>query len=149
MAKIKKILYYVVIPIILILLIFLVIIMVTNPNWKYKLPNDYYIRKTSDQNVELVKKIDNKFYTEYETKQVGISSYIAEFQYNDNFIGVKTLDVIKEEAVVHFYLIDTKNMEIHGPYKDEETYLAVVGVWSKKVLGNWITTTENPNNKGE
>ena len=145
MAKIKKILYYGVIPVILILLIFIVIILVTNPNWKYKLTNDYYIRKTSNQNVELVKKIDNKFYTEDKTKQVGISSYIAEFQYNDNFVGVKTLDVIEEEAVVYFYLIDTKNMEIHGPYKDEETYLAVVGVWSKEVLGDWIPTIDNPN----
>ena len=145
MAKIKKILYYGVIPVILILLIFIVIILVTNPNWKYSLPNDYYIRKTSNQNVELVKKIGNKFYTEYKTKQVGISSYIAEFQYNDNFVGVKTLDVIDEEAVVYFYLIDTKNEEIHGPYKDEETYLAVVGVWSKEVLGDWFPTIDNPN----
>ena len=46
---------------------------------------------------------------------------------------------------MYFYLIDTKNEEIHGPYKDEETYLAVVGVWSKEVLGDWIPTIDNPN----
>jgi len=142
---IRKILYYGVIPVILILLIFLVIIKTTTPTWKYNLPNDYIIRKTSNQNVELVKKINNKYYTIYNDKQIGIQSYIAEFQYNNTFIGVKTIDVKEEQTILSFYLIDTKSMDIHGPYKDEETYLAVVGVWSKEVLGNWITTLENPN----
>lgn len=145
MAKIKKVLFYGVIPLILILLLFLAITIIINPNWNYKLSNDYYIRKTINQNVELAKKIDNKFYTEYQKKQVGISSYIAEFQYNNNFVGVKAIEKINEESVIYFYLIDTKNMEVHGPYKDEETYLAVVGVWSKEVLGDWISTINNPN----
>lgn len=142
---IKKILYFGLIPIILILLIFLIIIRVTNPNWEYNLSNDYVIRKISNQNVELVKKIGNKFYTEYKGKKVGIPSYVAEFQYNDDFIGIKTIDYVDEESVVYFYLVDTNSEEVHGPYKDEETYLAVVGVWSKEVLGDWISTLENPN----
>jgi len=145
MAKIiKKFLYLGVIPIISILLILMIIIKVINPNWEYKLSNDYFIKKTSS-NVELVKKINNKYYTKYKDKKIGISSYVAEFQYNENFVGVKTIEIINEESIIYFYLVDTKEEEIHGPYTDEETYLAVVGVWSKEVLGDWISTLENPN----
>lgn len=146
MAKIiKKILYYGLIPLIIILMLIILIIKLTNPNWTYKLTNDYYIRKTSNQNVELSKKINNKYYTKYKGNIIGVSSYVAEFQYNDDFIGIKTIEILNNDTTVNFYLVDTNNEEVKGPYTSEETYLAVVGVWSKKPLGNWITTTTNPN----
>lgn len=146
MAKIiKKVLYFLVIPLVLILSFTLLVIRLINPNWTYKLENDYYVRKTSNQNVEVSKKIKNKYYTYYHDKKIGISSYVAEFQYNSKFVGVKVLEVEDEDTMVNYYLIDMINNIVKGPYSDEETYLSVVGVWSSEVLGDWITTTTNPN----
>lgn len=107
------------------------------PSWTYDLPNDYKIWKKSNQNVVLGIEVEGDFKTQ-------IDEYIAQFQFNDSFIGVKTLVLDGEDAIVHFYLVNTKEKEVRGPYFDEESYLAVAGVWSDDVLGEWITTTEAP-----
>lgn len=107
------------------------------PSWTYDLPNDYKVWKKSNQSVVLGYEKDGDF-------NVQVDEYIAEFQYNDNFIGLKTLVLEGEDANVHFYLVNTSDKEVRGPYFDEASYLAVVGVWSGDVLGNWITTVETP-----
>jgi len=107
------------------------------PSWTYDLPNDYKVWKKSNQSVVLGYERNGDFETQ-------IDEYIAQFQYNDNFIGLKTLVLEGEAAIVRYYLINTVDKEVRGPYFDEESYLAVVGVWSEDVLGEWITTTETP-----
>ncbi len=115
-----------------------------SPSWVFDLPNGYKIRKTSNSNVVLGVEIDGDFYTQYQDRQVGVEEYVAEFQYNEDFIGLKCLHVDGEDASVLFYLVNTKEQEVRGPYEDEESYLAVVGVWSSDVLSSWISTTEAP-----
>ncbi len=116
----------------------------TAKTWVYDLPNHYKVRQTSDMNVTIGVEIDGDYYTSYQDKKVGIDDYVAEFQYNKQYVGVKALRASNEEVVVRFYFIDTENQEIHGPYSDEESYLAAVGVWSDDVLDEWITTTKAP-----
>lgn len=112
--------------------------------WVYDLPNNYKVRKLSTANVVVGVEINRDFYTTYKNKKVGVNEYVAQFQYNDQFIGIKALTTIKEETGIIFYLIDTIDQEVHGPYYDEESYLAAMGVWSKETMGDWITTTETP-----
>ena len=123
---------------------FYLIYKMTSVAWIYDLPNNYKVRKTNNENVTIGVEIDKDFYTEYQNKKVGIAEYIAEFQYNSQFVGVKALKVKEENVSVLFYLIDTKEQSVYGPYGDEESYLAASGVWSNEGLGNWITTTEVP-----
>lgn len=104
-------------------------------SWTFSLPNGYEIRKRLNQSVVLGVVVDEKFVID----NYGVDSYIAEFQYNDRFVGVK---IINESEEVSYYFIDTLEKEVKGPYLEEETYLAVVGVWSKEILGDWITTTK-------
>lgn len=101
-------------------------------SWIFSLPNGYEIRKRLNQSVVLGIVVNDKFVIE-------VDEYIAEFQYNDRFIGLKAISKSEE---VSYYFIDTLEKEVKGPYLEEETYLAVMGVWSKETLGDWITTTE-------
>ncbi len=110
------------------------------PSWVYDLPNNYKIRKTSNQNVVLGLEIDGDF----ETEKYGIGDYVGEFQYNERYVGVKALKVEEEMVQVLFYLVDTEKQMIRGPFFDEESYLAAMGVWEVPVLSEWITTTEVP-----
>lgn len=132
-----KIIRFVVVFLVTLLIGGIVLYKLTAPSWLYDLPNDYKIWKKSNQSVVLGFENDGDF-------EVQIDEYVAQFQFDDNFIGLKTLVVEEEEAVVHFYLVNSKEKEIRGPYFDEESYLAVVGVWSSDVLGDWITTTDIP-----
>jgi len=141
MAKIIK--YILLIGTILALGLFC-IYKLTAKTWVYDLPNNYKLRKTATANVTLGVEIDGDFYTKYQGKKVGIEEYIAEFQENEQFVGVKVLEVEEDTTNLLFYLIDTKEREVHGPYRDEESYLAASGVWSEKGLGDWKTTTETP-----
>lgn len=113
--------------------------------WVYDLPNNYKVRKLSNANVVVGVEIEKDFYTTYQEKEVGIEEYVAQFQYNNEFVGIKALTLVKEETGIVFYLIDTTEQEVHGPYYDEESYIAAMRVWSKEAMGEWITTTEIPN----
>ena len=134
MAKIKR---FLLVFILTLVIGGIVLYKLTVPSWSYDLPNDYKIWKKSNQNVVFGYVIDGDF-------ELQIDEYVAEFQYNNDFIGLKTLVLDGENPVVHFYLIDAYEREVRGPYLDEATYLAVSGVWSSNVLGKWITTTKIP-----
>ncbi len=144
MEKFLKILKFTILPITFVLLALFIIIQFTAETWVYDLPNGYKLRKLTNQNVILGVEIDDDFYTTYQKEQVGITDYIAEFQYNSDCIGVKVLENKKDTTSVTFYLVDTKARKIRGPYEDESTYLAASSVWTSESLGNWMTTTEAP-----
>lgn len=139
-----KIAHYILIVGIVLALGIFFIYKLTAKTWVYDLPNNYKVRQTSDMNVTVGVEVDGDYYTAYEDKKVGIDDYVAEFQYNKQYVGVKALSIENGETVIKFYFIDTKEREVHGPYYDEESYLAAIGVWSKEVLDEWITTTKTP-----
>lgn len=108
--------------------------------WNYNLPNDYVLKKESDTEVILGKYINNSFEVEYDNKQIGIEDYVAEFSYSENYISVKCLEQNKDNIVVKFYIIDTKNENIYGPYYDFETYNKVLEKIVDEKLSDWIET---------
>lgn len=112
--------------------------------WTYNLPNNYAIKKTSDTNVVLGKYIDGKFQLKLDDKEKGIEDYIAEFSYSDNYISLKCLESTAKSLKVKFYIIDTKNNNIYGPYQDEQTYNLVAEEIIDEELNNWIETIKTP-----
>ena len=112
--------------------------------WTYNLPNDYAIKKTSDTSVVLGKYIDGLFEVENDGKQIGIEEYIAEFSYSKNYIALKCLESTTDNIEVNFYIIDSKNENIYGPYKDEETYNKVEEKIVDEELNQWIETIKMP-----
>lgn len=92
--------------------------------WEYDLPNNYQIKKNKDLMVHVGYVENSKFYINYDGKKVGVDDYIAEFQTSDNYIGLKC---VKEKTLeVIYYIIDTKNKNVYGPYNQLDTYLEVI-----------------------
>lgn len=119
----------------------------TNPKiekWTYDLPNNYAIKKTSETNVVLGKYIDNIFEIKDNNKQVGIEDYIAEFSYGKRYVSLKCLKSSNDNIIVKFYIVDTKEDNIYGPYNDEETYKEVKNKIVDEELNDWIKTTTKP-----
>ncbi len=113
-----------------------IIYLITIPKeekWIYDLlPNEYVIEKKS--NIKVVLK----------DKQIGIEDYIAEFCYGKQYIALKCLDANSDNINVKFYIIDTKNDELYGPYLDQETYEKVKEKIVDEELSNWIETITKP-----
>jgi hypothetical protein len=121
---------------------------ITNPKvekWTYDLlPNNYVIKKTSSTNVVLGKYIDGLFEVKEADKQIGIEDYIAEFKYGEKYIALKCLEPDDDSVLVKFYIIDSENDNIYGPYQDEETYNAVADKIIDEELNDWIKTITMP-----
>lgn len=125
-----------------------VIYFITSPKveiWTYKnLPNQYAIKKTSSTEVVLGKYSGNIFETKKDSKVIGVEDYIAEFSYGKNYISLKCLESKKNQIEIKFYIVDTKNEEVYGPYKNEETYNEVKKEIIDEDIGEWIKTITTP-----
>lgn len=124
-----------------------IIYFITDPKvekWTYDLPNDYAIKKTSDTEVVLGKYIDGLFEVETSEKQIGIEDYVAEFAYSKNYIALKCLESTDNSVELKFYIIDSENENIYGPYNNEETYNAVLEKIVDEELNDWIETIKMP-----
>ena len=109
--------------------------------WTYEdLPNDYVIEKKSEIDMVIGKKENNKIITQKEDKKIGIEEYIAEFSYGKKYIALKCLKPNKKENIVEvrFYIIDSKNEDVYGPYNLESTYLEVKDKIVTEELNDWI-----------
>lgn len=113
--------------------------------WTYDLlPNDYAIKKTSNTDVVLGKYIDGLFEVEKDEKQIGVEDYVANFSYGKNYIALKCLESSDNNIKVKFYIVDSKNENIYGPYNDEETYNKVKERIVDEELNEWIETINMP-----
>ena len=114
--------------------------------WSYNLlPNNYAIKKTSDTDVILGKYVDGLFEVEVDGRKIGIEDYVAEFSYGKNYISLKCLESTTDGVIVKFYIIDSQNEKIYGPYETEETYNAVLEKIVDEELNDWIETIKKPN----
>ena len=95
-------------------------------NWIYKLPNNYEIEKSSETDIYLKK--DNKVF---------IEDYIAEFSYSDNFLLLKCVNT---DINIKFYIIDTRNDSIYGPYLDYQEFDKVKNEIVLEKVGDWMET---------
>ena len=105
----------------------LIIFIVTIPKPKnINLINDYKIVIKSDTNVKLLK-----------DKEEIITDYIGEYSYGKRYILLKCLDN-KEEINVIFYIIDTKDNDVHGPYKNYEIFESAKEVVVDEEISDFI-----------
>ena len=89
----------------------IIIFIMTNPKVKeINLINDYKIINKKDT----TKLIYNK--------EEIITDYISEYSYGKRYILLKFVD---NDINVKFYIIDTKDNDVHGPYNDYETFTLV------------------------
>lgn len=109
--------------------------------WEKDLPNNYQIRLNKKLNVEVGYVENDKFYINYNDKKVGVDNYVAEYQTSVNFIGLKC--VVKGTLEVIYYLIDTKEQNVYGPYKELDTYLEVQSkITNNEIFDKFISTSE-------
>ena len=124
-----------------------IIYLITIPTvekWTYDLPNNYAIKKTSDVDVVLGKYIDNEFNVYINEEKMKINDYIAEFSYSENYITLKCIIPVDGGILVRFYIIDSLNNNIYGPYETEEIYVKMVDELINEELSEWIETITKP-----
>lgn len=110
--------------------------------WIYReLPNDYAIQKTSDTEMVVGKYIDDIFEIEEDGTQIGFESYVSEFQKGERYVGFKCAASADEGLELFFYIVDTQESDVYGPYSLESTYEAVKEKIVDEELGEWIKTS--------
>ena len=110
--------------------------------WVYKeLPNDYAIQKKSDTKMVVGKYIDGTLEIEQDGKKIGFSEYVSEFQKGERYIGFKCVKSASNGIDMLFYIIDTEDSDLYGPYSVESTYNAVKEKIVSEELGDWIKTS--------
>lgn len=112
-----------------------------NDKWTINLVNDYVIKKENSDKIQLGILKDNKFYTKLDGMTVGITDYIAEFSYGKNYILLKCLDN-EDDLTIKFYLVNSKDRKIYGPYLDYEEFNNKVLEMVDEELGDFIKTID-------
>ena len=117
-------------------------------DWEINLTKNYYITRTNSRSIYLTHK-------ESET-DIG-SSFVIErnyfvqaFCYNDRFIGLKGIhteltaatDVEIESNDTSYYLIDTSDSKVYGPYFSAEKFEYKCIEYDISPLGEWYYTAD-------
>lgn len=129
---------------VLILFLLLTIGCTDTTKWKYALPNDYEVKRINNTTVILGKKINGETTTKINDTTIGVEEYVSKFSYSDNYIAVMCLISTDNSVDIKYYIIDSKNNNRYGPYKDEETFNKVRDKIVNEKLGEWIDTIEKP-----
>ncbi len=112
-----------------------------NYEWDYDLPNDYVIRKININEIVLgIKSGDDLMFENGQGTTVGIKTYITEFKYGDNFIVLKCLDKTDETINILYYIIDSSERDIYGPFSSENAYdISATELIKDEKLSDWIS----------
>ncbi len=111
-------------------------------SWTYReLPNDYVLKKLSDTKMVVGKYINNHIETESNGKKIGFEEYVSEFQKGERYLGFKCVKSADSGIDMLFYIIDTQESDVYGPYSLESTYNAVRDRIVDEEIGDWIKTS--------
>lgn len=127
-----------------------ILIVVTNgqDDWGYPLPNNYEISRINSNAIVLNKTVGQSY-------NGVIDRYIQSFCYNDRYIGIEHLrELINPEepdelypeldtAHPEYYLIDSEQDVIYGPYTKDEYVKQMEDLHISK-MGEWIPTVPKP-----
>lgn len=111
--------------------------------WDYDLPNNYVIRKINANEVVLgVKSNNDLMFENGQGSTIGVQTYIAEFKYGKNFIVLKCLVKEEENINILFYIIDSNDEDVYGPYSTENAYeISSTEIIGNEKLSDWISTS--------
>lgn len=121
-------------------------------DWKLKLPNNYEMWHINSRQIVIgyASTQDSLSWTNTEGKLIGIEAHIIEFCYNDRFVGAKQVKIegenqkTIEKLPITFYLLDTKDQKVYGPFKTEEEFVEKYKNLSISELSNWEKTNPAP-----
>lgn len=117
-------------------------------DWGYELPNGYEISRVNSNCVVLGKNGD--------VFEQMVDRYVVSFCYNQSFVGLQRIpldDIAANESIdiqsydrssAEYYLVDTENDTIYGPYTEEEEYTEKCVELSVGDMCEWIETTTKP-----
>ena len=107
-----------VLGIIVLSIVFSIIIPVNVKKWTYSLPNNYLVAKVSNNQIIIGKYFNKKLSTKKDNINIGVSEYVEAFATNNEYIFARCLNN-KNDIVVDYYIIDSKNEKIYGSYELE------------------------------
>ena len=87
------------------------------------------------------KYIDGVLEIEENGKRIGFKEYVSEFQKGERYVGFKCVQSADNGINMLFYIIDTEDSDLYGPYSIESTYNAVKEKIVSEDLGEWIKTS--------
>jgi hypothetical protein len=127
-------------------------------DWNYKLPNGYEIWRSSANNIKIGLASSNSTilslynYSDINHEQrklIGIPPKVLEFCYNSRYVLAKTVlltDMVSVPAIwseddVFYYILDTENRELLGPFSDKSDFLdAILSLSLEEELSDWYST---------
>ena len=111
-----------------------------NGDWSYILPNGYELWHLSADKVVLVKNDGDSI------GDTIIPAHIKEFCYNEQFIGIQQIEQgsSKQDADLCYYLVDTEQEQVWGPF-DQEEYLNQCEQLDIEAMCDWVATKPTPN----
>lgn len=125
-------------------------------DWSYDLSNGYQVLRVNTREILIGYKepggsvITQKTQKNGEIEPCGVDSYVSEFCTGDRFVGAQQAAVPSVGDKVdlsnpRYYLIDTKNQKVFGPFRTQGDYESACkkqGAASK--MGKWIKTVPAP-----
>ena len=108
-------------------------------DWSYQLPNGYMLTHINPQRIVITSE-NHPIIIGNSVNYVIIEANIIKFCYNDNYVCIQ-----QNHADTRFYILDTLEHNVHGPFYDESEYEEKVSDLGITGLSDWKATSSNPN----
>lgn len=109
-------------------------------DWKYPLPNEYYIFMANSHEISLTKSVQQSSASEKKVYSILLPSYIYAFRYSSQYVGIiqtPSKDASVDSPDVKYYLVDTREDTILGPFQENE-YQKKCGELRIVFFSDWI-----------
>jgi hypothetical protein len=114
-------------------------------DWSLKLPNNYEMWYISKQDIRIGYRDNSMLKTSDDKgRMIGIPGNVIEFCSNDRYVGAKQVDIQTENT--YYYLLDTLEQNIDGPYSNESQFNNICSEMNVSGLSKWEKTTPAPKN---
>lgn len=113
-------------------------------DWTYPLPNEYEMYHINSKTILITPLYKDK---NPDSELIGIPAHIVSFCLNSRFVCAKTINTENEprdDVAVSYYILDTLNQKVYGPFSSEQKYLSNVDALAITGLGEWIATSPAP-----
>ena len=121
-------------------------------DWKYELPNEYEMWHVSSKNIKIgLTSSDKNSLTLFNGKNelIGIPPTIVAFSYTTRYVFAivkpnTDIEIPDIENNVHYYVLDTLNKNVKGPFFEKKYFLQLLlNLSLEEELSSWYST-KNP-----
>ncbi|MDD3242185.1 MAG: DUF3997 domain-containing protein [Eubacteriales bacterium] len=112
-------------------------------DWRYVLPNGYEMWRVNGCSIVIGYSQDDSGLEER------IGAYVCAFCADERYVGAQqvtppeTSDALDTSAP-RYYLLDTQEGQLYGPYAQESEYLAQCAALGIQGLNDWVATRPSP-----